>query len=97
MHLDEVLSASIRNNRKLTERCSATSCPIIVGWSFMLLPTDLICYVCGSLKINFPKFLFGVVLGEGTVTRSTSSSRDALGITEPEASTFSATFDFSVA
>jgi uncharacterized membrane protein YdjX (TVP38/TMEM64 family) len=42
--------------------------PIIIGWSFLLfLPTDLICYVCGSLKIDFKKFLFGVVVGEGTV------------------------------
>jgi len=42
--------------------------PIIIGWSFfLLLPTDLICYVCGSLRINFKKFFFGVVVGEGLV------------------------------
>ena len=27
----------------------------------------MLCYVCGSLKINFKKFLFGVIIGEGTV------------------------------
>ena len=27
----------------------------------------MLCYVCGSLKINFKKFLFGVMIGEGTV------------------------------
>ena len=41
---------------------------IIVGWSFLLfLPTDLICYVCGSLRINYAKFITGVLIGEGTV------------------------------
>ncbi len=33
----------------------------------LFLPTDVLCYVCGSLKINFKKFLIGVVIGEGTV------------------------------
>jgi len=42
--------------------------PIIIGWSFFpLAPTDLICYVCGILEVNFPKFLLGVALGEGTI------------------------------
>ena len=42
--------------------------PIIIGWSFFLiLPTDLICYVCGSLRINFKKVLIGVLIGEGSV------------------------------
>jgi len=40
--------------------------PIIIGWSaFPLLPTDIICYVCGSLRINFTKFIIGVIIGEG--------------------------------
>lgn len=42
--------------------------PIIVGWSFFpLVPTDLICYVAGALEINFPKFLLGILLGEGAI------------------------------
>lgn len=42
--------------------------PIIVGWSFFpLAPTDVICYVCGVLEVNFPKFLFGILLGEGAI------------------------------
>jgi uncharacterized membrane protein YdjX (TVP38/TMEM64 family) len=41
---------------------------ITTGWSFMLfLPTDLICYVCGSLRINYLKSMTGVLIGEGTV------------------------------
>lgn len=40
--------------------------PIVITWSFMpFLPTDLICYVCGTLEIDVRKFLLGVVVGEG--------------------------------
>jgi uncharacterized membrane protein YdjX (TVP38/TMEM64 family) len=42
--------------------------PIIIFWSFFpLLPTDLICYVCGALKIYFPKTMLVVCLGEGAI------------------------------
>jgi len=42
--------------------------PIIIGWSFFpLAPTDLICYVCGVLEVDFRKFLFGILVGEGTI------------------------------
>ena len=42
--------------------------PIIIGWSFFpLAPTDIICYVSGVLEVNFPKFLLGVAIGEGTI------------------------------
>ena len=39
---------------------------IIIGLSFFpLFPTDLICYVCGSLNINYRKFILGILIGEG--------------------------------
>jgi uncharacterized membrane protein YdjX (TVP38/TMEM64 family) len=42
--------------------------PIIIGWSFFpLAPTDLICYVCGVLEVNFAKCLIGVGIGEGAI------------------------------
>ena len=42
--------------------------PIIVFWSFFpLLPTDLICYVCGALRINVTKTMAGVLIGEGAI------------------------------
>ena len=42
--------------------------PIIIGWSFFpLVPTDLICYVCGVLRVNFVKFIVSVTLGEGAI------------------------------
>ena len=31
------------------------------------MPTDLICYVCGVMRISFRRFLFGVLVGEGAI------------------------------
>lgn len=42
--------------------------PIIILWSFFpLAPTDLICYVCGALKIDFRRFIVSVLIGEGAI------------------------------
>jgi uncharacterized membrane protein YdjX (TVP38/TMEM64 family) len=42
--------------------------PIVVAWSFFpLVPTDLICYVCGALKVDLKKCLLGVTIGEGAI------------------------------
>ncbi len=39
--------------------------PIVTLWSMLpFVPTDIICYVCGSLKISIKKFLLGVLVGE---------------------------------
>ena len=69
IHMDEVFERKYpKQIRRLKVVLQRYQLPIIIGWSFfLLLPTDLICYVCGSLKINFNKFLFGVIVGEGTV------------------------------
>ena len=69
LHMDEFFErkhpAQIRKLKGLLQRYQL---PIIIGWSFMMfLPTDLICYVCGTLRINFSKFLLGVLIGEGSV------------------------------
>ena len=38
---------------------------IVVGWSaFPFVPTDLICYVAGTLRMRFDKFVLGVAVGE---------------------------------
>ena len=40
--------------------------PIVIGWSFFpFAPTDVICYVCGTLEIDIKKFIAGVMIGEG--------------------------------
>ena len=42
--------------------------PIVVAWSFFpIAPTDLVCYVCGALKVDLKKCLLGVTIGEGTI------------------------------
>jgi uncharacterized membrane protein YdjX (TVP38/TMEM64 family) len=42
--------------------------PIIILWSFApVLPTDIICYVCGTLRVNVKKFILGICIGEGTI------------------------------
>jgi uncharacterized membrane protein YdjX (TVP38/TMEM64 family) len=42
--------------------------PIVIAWSFFpLAPTDLVCYVCGALKVDLKKCLLGVALGEGAI------------------------------
>jgi uncharacterized membrane protein YdjX (TVP38/TMEM64 family) len=69
LHLDELVERKYpRHIQKLKDLLGSYQLPIIIGWSFMLfLPTDVLCYVCGSLKINFKKFLIGVLIGEGAV------------------------------
>jgi uncharacterized membrane protein YdjX (TVP38/TMEM64 family) len=55
-----------RQVREAKEILSRNELPIVIVWSFMpFLPTDLICYVCGALKIDIKKFLLGVFIGEG--------------------------------
>ena len=42
--------------------------PIVVVWSFFpIAPTDVVCYVCGALKVDLGKCLLGVTIGEGTI------------------------------
>jgi uncharacterized membrane protein YdjX (TVP38/TMEM64 family) len=42
--------------------------PIVIAWSFFpIAPTDLVCYVCGALKVDVKKCLLGVTVGEGAI------------------------------
>ena len=69
LHMDELFERKYpRQIGKLKRLLQRYQMPIIIGWSFfLLLPTDVLCYVCGSLKINYRKFLIGIIIGEGTV------------------------------
>jgi uncharacterized membrane protein YdjX (TVP38/TMEM64 family) len=41
---------------------------IVTAWSFLpVVPTDLICYVCGVMRISFVRFILGVLIGEGAI------------------------------
>ena len=69
MSLDEYFErnhkAAIDKVKKAMQRYEL---PIIIGWSFLfVMPTDVICYVCGTLKVDFKKFLLGILIGEGGV------------------------------
>jgi len=69
MHLDEIFER--RHAHRITQLRAALEryqMPIIIGWSFFpLAPTDLIVYVCGTLRVDFKKCLLGVCLGEGAI------------------------------
>jgi membrane protein YqaA with SNARE-associated domain len=41
---------------------------IVVAWSsFPLAPTDLICYVCGAMRMPLARVLIGALIGEGAI------------------------------
>lgn len=38
---------------------------IVLGWSFFpLVPTDLICYIAGTIRMNFIKYILAILVGE---------------------------------
>jgi len=69
LHLDELVAR--RHQRamdRLKDLLQRYQMPVIIGWSFFpLAPTDLICYVCGVLEVDFRKCLLGVAIGEGAI------------------------------
>jgi uncharacterized membrane protein YdjX (TVP38/TMEM64 family) len=69
LHLEDVFNDKHRGRvGKLKEVMQKNSMLIVFTWSlFPLVPTDLICYVCGVLRIDFRKFIMGVLLGEGAI------------------------------
>ncbi|CAN5441952.1 TVP38/TMEM64 family protein [soil metagenome] len=69
LHLEETLSPRhLRTMERLKSLLRHREFPIIVGWSFLpIAPTDLICYVCGVLRVDLKKCLLGVLLGEGAI------------------------------
>lgn len=69
LHVDEVLrrkhAHQIDRVQRLLQRYGF---PIIVGWAFFpLLPTDLICYLSGVVRVRITTVLAGVAIGEGAV------------------------------
>lgn len=69
LKLDEVLTQKhgehVARVRGLLERHGF---PIVVGWAFFpLVPTDLICYLAGVIRMPIAAVLLGVGLGEGAI------------------------------
>jgi uncharacterized membrane protein YdjX (TVP38/TMEM64 family) len=69
LHLNDVFEGKhAARVKKLKGILQGNSMIIIFTWSlFPLVPTDLICYVCGVLRIDFRKFIIAVFLGEGAI------------------------------
>jgi uncharacterized membrane protein YdjX (TVP38/TMEM64 family) len=67
LHIDELLDKKYSKQVHLTKYyLSKYELPVIIFWSMNpLLPSDIICYVAGTLRINFYKFIFGMFVGEG--------------------------------
>lgn len=69
LNLEELLAR--RHQRRVDALKAALQkyeLPVIIGWSFFpLAPTDMICYVCGVLEVDFRTCLLGVGIGEGTI------------------------------
>jgi uncharacterized membrane protein YdjX (TVP38/TMEM64 family) len=57
-----------RHMERLQSALRRNPTAIVTTWSFLpIVPTDLICYVCGVMKISFRRFLLGVLVGEGAI------------------------------
>jgi len=52
---------------------------VVIAWSFFpLAPTDLICYVCGALRMPLARVLTGVLIGEGAICAAYIFAGDSL-------------------
>jgi uncharacterized membrane protein YdjX (TVP38/TMEM64 family) len=50
---------------KIIEKLNQHGFWIVLAWAFFpLVPTDLICYIAGSIKMNFTKYIIAIFLGE---------------------------------
>ena len=69
LHVEEILQRRHGHQLERVQRLlQRHGFPIIVGWSFFpLLPTDLICYACGVVRVRITTCLAGVALGEGVI------------------------------
>jgi uncharacterized membrane protein YdjX (TVP38/TMEM64 family) len=67
VHLSEYFERKYpKQIAKLKSVIEKNELPIVTFWSMLpFAPTDVMCYVCGSLKIDIKKFLLGVTVGEG--------------------------------
>lgn len=55
-----------RSIATLTSFLQKNELPIVAVWSSLpFVPTDVMCYVCGTLGVDIKKLLLGVFIGEG--------------------------------
>lgn len=70
LHLDKFFEQKHEKRiKQIRSALQKNELPIIIIWSAMpFLPTDVICYICGTLRVNFAKFILGIFIGEGAVS-----------------------------
>jgi uncharacterized membrane protein YdjX (TVP38/TMEM64 family) len=57
-----------RHAERLRTALQRNPTAIVTAWSFLpIVPTDLICYVCGAMRVSFRRFMLGVLVGEGAI------------------------------
>lgn len=62
-YLERTCPTPIRRTKKLLNGNWATA--FVAGWSvFPFVPTDVICYVAGTIKMPFHKMMLGLFIGE---------------------------------
>ncbi len=68
--LDQYLSTHLTDDRRdqisrLIDRYGMWG---VAFWAFLpFTPTDLVCYLAGTMRMNLWKFLLGIVVGEGVI------------------------------
>ncbi len=67
LHIDKMLGAKYQKQIDTTKYyLTKYELPVIIFWSMNpVLPSDVICYVAGTLRVNVYKFILGMLLGEG--------------------------------
>ncbi len=52
-------------SKKFTKRLKKNGFWMVLGWSFFpLVPTDLICFIAGSIRMKFLPYLMAIFIGE---------------------------------
>jgi uncharacterized membrane protein YdjX (TVP38/TMEM64 family) len=68
--LDKIFDTRFRSktNKIRAKINSSYGIAFVMAWSFFpIVPTDLICYVAGTVRMNFKKFIISILIGEGLI------------------------------
>ena len=57
-----------RGLQRVRERMERHGVLIVIAWSFFpFVPTDLVCYLAGVIRMNFLRFIVAVAIGEAVL------------------------------
>ena len=58
-------TAHSQKKEKIISKLNKHGFWLVLAWSFFpLVPTDLICYIAGSIRLNFSKYIVALLIGE---------------------------------